>query len=155
MGQRHSHDCEASLQRLSDYMKANHLRATQERETVVRKLYEFDLPAAAEEIHDYIVESYHLSKATVYNTLSLLCRCGVLTANRGKDGRNYYGFPTQRGVEIVCRICGRDIKADSSGFDEAFGSLKVRGFEPEWYSVRVTGLCSRCRKKLKLTNNKQ
>lgn len=155
MGQRHNHDCEASLKRLSDYIKANNLRATQERETVVRKLYECGLPATAEQIHEYIIRGYHISKATVYNTLTLLCRCGVLMVSRGEEGRNLYYFPTQNSVEIVCRICGREIKADASGFDDAFASLKARGFVPEWYSLKVTGLCTRCRRKLKLTNNKQ
>ena len=67
-------------QKLSDYVRINSLRYTQERETLLDAIYLTEAPFSAEAMSKQMSEKRRMrvSRATVYNNLSLFERAGLV-----------------------------------------------------------------------------
>lgn len=88
-----------------------------------------------------------VSRATVYRTLDLLVEAGflskMLTENQAiyevVKGRHHHDH-------LVCTICGETLEVFSDALEKAQDDLcREHGFLPVSHSLRVEGLCARCR----------
>ena len=101
-----------------------------------------------DEVYRSAKESYpFIDVATVYRTLHLLKRLGVVTEVAIGDRLHYeLTDPQGRHHHMVCHECGGAYNLDPDYLEE-FRKTLVRefGFEPDLDHFTVTGICSGCR----------
>lgn len=120
-------------------LRARGCVVTPQRRAVLRFLDgNTDHPTAAEVLAGVTVTDPLASRATVYNTLSLLEECGaVLLVKDGDEVR--YDPNTATHHHTICMDCGRfdDVDADRV-------QVKFDGRETRDASVTLRGRCPRC-----------
>ena len=108
-----------------------------------------DSHISAEEIHGQIVAKYpNVNISTVYRTLELLTRLGLVTETDLGEGRVRY-HPAEQGHHhhLVCRGCGAIIDLDESLLTPLRNALLQRyKFEAELRHMAIFGRCADCRK---------
>ena len=90
-----------------------------------------------------------LNKVTVYRTLSLLKKHGLvdeLDLMHLQSGRHYYEARTMRDhIHLACVKCGRIQEFESSLFEKLKGQIeRERRFRIEVVRVEAGGLCDQC-----------
>ena len=87
-----------------------------------------------------------MSRATVYNTLDLLCRRGEIAELTVDPQRRRYDPDTSAHHHLICRSCGLivDIFRD---FQLSLSDGESESFLVESTHVQFTGLCPPCRKR--------
>lgn len=122
-------------------LKTNNKRCTPERIKILRCAMSahghFDVGGLYATLEK---DSYHVSLATVYNTVELLCGCGLLRRYRFADGIAKYEFVKNNHTHLICTVCGK-VREVKSG-DEPLRSY--RGFKPQYAALYVYGVCSAC-----------
>ena len=89
----------------------------------------------------------NVSRATVYRTLALLMREGLLRkVPLGTDHAHYEPIRGDAHHEhLVCTKCGRVIEFVSPALERAIArACEEHGFEAAGHRVEVTGICSQC-----------
>lgn len=89
-----------------------------------------------------------ISRATVYRTLPLLVRCGLLREVIFTEHHSHYEimYNRQHHEHFVCTKCGRTMEFDDSELERVLRKVaRAARFEPVSHKVEVYGLCERCR----------
>ena len=118
---------------------------TKHRETVLTVVQSSkDHPTARQVFDRSLKRDPRLSMATVYNSLNFLTEGGyVRRLDSGEDGTRYDGILAQHD-HLICRQCGKIEDVDLLPSERArFSTLS--NFHVEEVSLRITGLCVRCR----------
>lgn len=131
------------------YLKQNGLRDTYERRTVADALNDcaehFDLDQLS-----LIIETKggHVSRATLYNTITLLLKAELIRRQQFAHGRVLYEcvnrLPSGNQLHLVCTDCGKITDVRSSAVIKEISGMKFGSFVPDYVSLTVYGLCSRC-----------
>ena len=105
---------------------------------------------SAEEIYAQVAARYpHVNISTVYRTLELLKRLGmVYEINLGEGRIRYHSEKSGHHHHLVCQNCGREIDVDEAALaplKEAL--LRDYSFSAELRHVAIFGLCEDCRRK--------
>lgn len=138
----------------SEFLGSCARRCTPERLAVLDAALDRNEPFGAEELLDDLSEksAINVSRATVFNTLPLLIRAGLLR-RVFLGGEALYeslrpGKALKPTVYMVCSICGKTRRIDSAGFGQWAAMLTPRGFhvEPNASIAYLSGCCSQCRK---------
>ncbi len=124
-------------------------RLTPQRIMILSAIENSDNHISAEEIYAQIVAKYpNVNISTVYRTLELLKRLGLVTETNLGGGRVRY-HPAEKGRHhhIVCRECGAIIDLDES----LLASLKTAllqeyKFDADLRHLAILGRCVKCRK---------
>jgi Fur family ferric uptake transcriptional regulator len=123
-------------------------RLTPQRMMVLTAIENSDNHISAEEIYAQVVKKYpHLNISTVYRTLELLHRLGLVTQTDLGGGRVRY-HPADKGHHhhLVCQECGKVIDLDESVLDHLKMVLRRDyKFEPDIRHLAFFGLCDDCR----------
>lgn len=128
-------------QQFQNYLKSNRKRCTAERFKILRCAMSahghFDVGGLYASLEK---DLYHVSLSTVYNTVELMCDCGLVRRYRFADGTAKYEFVTGNHTHLVCTVCGkvREMKADAEPL------RSYRGFKPQYAALYVYGVCSAC-----------
>jgi Fur family ferric uptake transcriptional regulator len=124
-------------------------RLTPQRMMVLDAIEKSDHHISAEEIYAQVITKYpHLNISTVYRTLELLHRLGLVTETDLGGGRVRY-HPADKGHHhhLVCQECGRVIDLDESVMDDLKTVLKRDyDFTPDIRHLALFGVCSDCRR---------
>ena len=131
---------------LSAALRDRGQRVTSQRLVIHHALREADRHVTAEEVLDSVAERLpNVSLPTVYATLDLFERLGIVRRIRAGNGAVLYDPLAVPHHHLVCRSCGRvedlEQKVDLSPAMRAAGRV---GFEPDGAELVVSGLCSRC-----------
>ena len=105
---------------------------------------------SAEEIYAQVAAKYpHVNISTVYRTLELLKRLGmVYEINLGEGRIRYHSERKGHHHHLVCQNCGAVIDIDESKLSSLRDALlRDYNFRAELRHVAVFGLCEDCRKK--------
>jgi Fur family peroxide stress response transcriptional regulator len=119
---------------------------TKHRETVLTVVQSSkDHPTARQVFERSLRKDPRLSMATVYNSLNFLTEGGyVRRVDSGGDGTRYDGILAHHD-HLICRQCGSIEDVDLMPSDRARFATPSH-FQVEEISLRVTGLCPRCRR---------
>jgi len=122
-------------------------RLTPQRMMVLDAIENSEHHISAEEIYAQVIMKYpHLNISTVYRTLELLHRLGLVTETDLGGGRVRY-HPADKGHHhhLVCQECGRVIDLDESVTDNLKKVLK-RDYEftPDIRHLALFGTCADC-----------
>ena len=124
-------------------------RLTPQRMMVLDAIESSEHHISAEEIYAQVIMKYpHLNISTVYRTLELLHRLGLVTETDLGGGRVRY-HPADKGHHhhLVCQECGRVIDLDESVTDNLKLVLK-RDYEftPDIRHLALFGTCADCKR---------
>jgi Fur family ferric uptake transcriptional regulator len=76
---------------LDHYMRAHNMRRTQERFQILEVVYNYDDHFDVEELYNHLLRNgFMVSKATVYNTLELFLKAGLVRKHHFSPGVAHY-----------------------------------------------------------------
>lgn len=131
--------------RLTSYLRDHHLRKTPERYAILERASAMTAHFGVDQLYNTLEsEGYHVSKATVYNTLELLVEAGIL--NRHLFATNITRYELERGshLHLICRRCGKIRELDAPELTAALLNGDYAGFIPEYSSSSIYGICEEC-----------
>ena len=124
-------------------------RLTPQRMLVLSAIESSDDHISAEEIYAQVVAKYpHVNISTIYRTLELLNRLGLVTETDLGGGRVRY-HPAGKGHHhhLVCQECGKIIDLDESVLSSLKGVLlREYKFSADLRHLAIFGRCADCRK---------
>ncbi|MFC1736338.1 Fur family transcriptional regulator [Candidatus Hydrogenedentota bacterium] len=91
-----------------------------------------------------------VSKATIYRTLELLIKSGLVRILDYDDAHHHYEhvFGHEHHDHLVCKACGSIAEFDNQEIEKLQNEVCAeRGFKPESHSLRIFGLCKVCTQK--------
>jgi len=122
-------------------------RLTPQRMMVLSAIENSDNHISAEEIYAQVVAKYsHVNISTVYRTLELLKRLGLVTETDLGGGRVRY-HPADKGHHhhLVCQECGRIIDLDESVLSSVKSRLlREYKFSADLRHLAIFGRCANC-----------
>ena len=123
-------------------------RMTPQRAMIVSAIENSDNHISAEEIYAQVVAKYaHVNVSTVYRTLELLKRLGMVTETDLGEGRvRYHPAGKGRHHHLVCHECGATIDLDESVLSPVKDVLRQQyGFIADLRHLAIFGHCVKCR----------
>jgi len=124
-------------------------RLTPQRMLVISAIENSDDHISAEEIYSQVVTKYpHVNISTIYRTLELLKRLGLVTETDLRGGRVRY-HPADKGHHhhLVCQECGAVIDLDESVLTPVKDMLLQRfEFTADLNHLAIFGRCINCNK---------
>ena len=137
---------------LTEYLKAKRLRKTPERYAILDKVCEmnkhFDIEALYAAIEG---DGYHVSRATIYNTMELLTDCGLVRRHQfGSQPAQYEcvaGLSTH--IHLICQQCGKIKEAKDPELIAFMKNRNYSAFHQAFFNMYVYGLCSACARRNK------
>ena len=131
------------------FLKESGQRYTKQREDIVTEIYKIRTHF---EVEDFISQlkkkDIPFSRATVYRTIKQLLECNLIQKITTKDGRVFYerGGEHQQHDHLICNQCGKLFEIHDSSIDDILGMYaKKLGFEPQYRSLHVYGVCKSCK----------
>ena len=122
-------------------------RLTPQRMMVLSAIENSDNHISAEEIYAQVIAKYpHVNISTVYRTLELLKRLGLVTETDLGGGRVRY-HPADKGHHhhLVCQECGRIIDLDESVLSSLKSTLlREYKFSADLRHLAIFGRCPNC-----------
>lgn len=122
-------------------------RLTPQRMLVLAAIDGSDHHISAEEIYAQVVTKYpHVNISTIYRTLDLLKRLGLVTETDLGGGRVRY-HPVDKGHHhhLVCQACGAIIDLDESVFSSLKSQLlREYKFSADLRHLAIFGHCANC-----------
>lgn len=131
------------------YLREQGLPVTQQREAIAEAVFGAQGQLSVEEIESALRQrGERIGKATIYRTLEMLVKSGLVEEHDFGEGFKRYEhlFGQQLVREhLVCTECGKVTDIHSSELvriqeEEA----KRHGFLPARYRLQIYGLCARC-----------
>lgn len=141
---------------LSQYLAQHKMRRTPERFAILDKVFEIHGHFTIESLHDYLeTEGYHVSRATLYNTIQLLLKCGLVRRNQFQSQSPRYErvINPSRHYHLVCSRCGKVREIKDSVVDRILTTFRFGTFHPAYIDLNIYGLCGACNRKTKTNNS--
>ncbi len=143
---------------LTAYLIKKKLRKTEERYTILQQICEFPAHFDIISLHENLESlNFHVSKATLYNNLDLFIEAGLIVRHFITPQNVQYELRSiaETHQHLICTYCG-DVKEIRDQILKAnIGKLKLRRFTPEFSSLYIYGICSRCTYRMRLESQKQ
>jgi Fur family ferric uptake transcriptional regulator len=133
-----------------DRLSEKGYRLTPQRLMILSAIESSSEHISAEEIYAQVVAKYpHVNISTVYRTLELLKRLGmVYEINLGEGRIRYHSERRGHHHHLVCQNCGAVIDIDESTLSSLREALlRDYNFRAELRHVAIFGLCEDCRRK--------
>ncbi len=130
------------------YLSEKKLRKTEERYTILRQIVHltghfdtYTLYAIMEE------NNYHVSKATLYNTLDILVDAGIVIRHQFNTQSVQYELRTlaESHFHLVCTRCGAIKEIKNSHVRQQVNGMKTNRFSVEFILLYLYGVCGKCR----------
>lgn len=138
---------------LCEYIEKHQLRNTAERFTILASVCELER-FSVEELQQSLT-GITISRATVYNALTLMQKAGIvhrLEKEFGKRSAIYeIIFIKTSSIKIICRNCGRVGEVKDPTIQRMLDDKNFTNFIHERYSLYLYGHCKVCRRKLLLS----
>ena len=143
--------------KLKDRFASHSSRLTAPREAILKYLSRSSKHMSAKEIYNYLHRSYPgIGLSTVYRTLDLLAKMGIVAKLSIGDGQRRYEFKTEEKDEhhhhLICTICGKIINY-SEFLDEELDLIrkteeklaKKYNFIIQDHNIEFLGICEKCK----------
>ena len=150
MPHRKEHSIETAIQLLREYLTEQGLKHTPERYSIMTaacRLQQFTI----DELRAALTE-LAISRATIYNTLSLLEDARLVQKLDKEFGVRTAKYEwvkdRESSVQMVCLKCGRVSPVKDSTISRMLADKRWTNFVPQRFSLYVFGECKVCRRKL-------
>lgn len=145
-------------QSFTEYLTEKKLRKTEERyaifECICRFSGHFDMYSLQEKLEE---TNFHVSKATLYNTLDVLEDGGLIVRHQLNAQSVQYELRAlaETHLHLICMKCGAIREMKDSMLKKDVNNLKISRFTPEFHALYIYGICSKCKFKLQQKNSKK
>ncbi len=143
----------AALTAFTQYMTKQRLRKTPERYAILDKVMEMNSHFIIDTLHQMLeADGYHVSLATVYNTMQLLVDAGLVRRHTFGNQTAQYEKITEASSNhhhLVCSRCGKVKEVNDPEVDAVLSSRRYSSFQPAYADLYIYGVCSRCLRKSK------
>lgn len=131
------------------YLRQQGLPVTQQRESVADVVFNSPEHLSVEEIEDTLRDrGERIGKATVYRTMELLVRSGLVEEHDFGEGFKRYEHLFGQGSvheHLICTHCGTVTEFESPEVERVQEQASRRhGFLPHRHRLEIYGLCSAC-----------
>lgn len=136
---------------LNKFIRNNGMRYTQERETILRTIYNMGDKISVEDIlteHERMYPDKRICRSTVYNCIRLLLELNIINEMKDKNNTVYRKvFGNGNVVELICKRCRKTHLVVLNHGDMLMNHLGSADFQVQSYRLTLYGLCSKCRLK--------
>lgn len=137
------------LRAIGEFMRSRGLRLTGPRRRVVEKLLAVKGHVAADELLELLRrDRTPVSKATVYRTLALVSRSGLIDGHDFDRRKRLYEPMIGRAHHdhLYCIACGKVIEFSEEAIERLQDMVVARHrFTPVYHSHKIFGYCEECR----------
>lgn len=138
-----------NAEQFNNYLKSNKLKLTSERVAILEQVFAYDDHFRAEDLLVRMRQNGHqVSRATIYRTLPLLVKSGLLTEVIDAQKQSHYEHINalqQQHAHLICLRCGKLIEFKNVEIDSLQESVcKAYGFKPIKYRNEILGYCFEC-----------
>ncbi len=137
-----------AVKKLHQYLAQHHLRRTPERDMILEFVATLHGRFTPMTLRDSLAEKgITLSQATVYNSLNLFARAGLIR-RRPSDGKEAHYEPaleSDRHIVLVCTKCGSKREIRDAELMKMISVRRFQSFAMDGFELLVRGVCSKCR----------
>ena len=143
---------DALLEKFKKVLRENGLKYTQQREVLLKTLYNNDEHFTPEKLYLFIKENHpelNIGIATVYRTLKLLEESDMVTSiSFGAQGKKFELATKPHHDHMICRKCGVIIEFEDSTIEKRQAIIaKEHGFKLTGHMMQLYGICKDCQSK--------
>lgn len=134
---------------LTRFMAEQGMRKTPERYAILDVVMQMKGHHSADQILAMMPATFHVSRGTIYSTLSLLVECGLLYNHQMEGATLYecaYGRPTHH--HYICTGCQKIWDLQDSSIEQVASKVKTPRFKKLRCSTYIFGICNICQAKL-------
>lgn len=136
----------------TSFLKRKGLRKTPERYAILDNVFDMNEHFFIESLLSRMERgSFHVSRATLYNTMQLLQEAGLVCRHQFENQAPQYErvIPSATGSHhhLICRSCGKVKEIKDPELLKLLQSRRYRTFHPEFLTLYVYGTCSMCQRK--------
>ena len=141
----------AAITKFGTFLQEQGLKLTSEREALVREIFSIHYHFEADELLFKMKQNnVKISRATVYRTLELLVKSGLV--RRVHLGEDHYHYEHVSGNShhdhLICTACGTVIEFHDEALEQRQREICERKkFTPTFHNLQILGLCDSCRRK--------
>ncbi len=142
---------EREIIRFQDFLQRQGLKLTTERSALVREIFSIHYHFEADELLFKMKEkSLKISRATVYRTLELLVKSGMV--RRVHLGEDHYHYEHVTGNShhdhLICTTCGGVIEFHDEVLEQRQRDIcEKKKFTPTFHNLQILGVCDSCTRK--------
>ena len=146
-----THLVEKHTRKFQEFLQQQGLKLTSERTALLREIFSTHYHFEADELLFKMKEkSVKISRATVYRTLELLVKSGLV--RRVHLGEDHYHYEHVSGDShhdhLVCTICGAVIEFHDEELERRQREIcEKKKFTPTFHNLQILGVCDSCRRK--------
>ncbi len=131
---------------LDNYLATNQHRKTPERYAILDAVYSIGGHFTMEELNDELEKKhFHVSKATLYNTIRLFLELRIIVRHNLTDGTKYEArFDNENHVHQVCTVCGKVTEIQMPSVNNAISKAKSGNFRRDGFALYIYGVCLEC-----------
>lgn len=130
------------------FLSEGKFRKTPERYAILRKALEMNSHFEVDALHDAIEnDGYHVSRATVYNTVELLNKAGILRKNVFGQNSAIYEVNRDNHIHLVCKCCGKIKEIENPHIASHLMQLNPDNFIADSFAITLFGMCGECSEK--------
>ena len=139
------------INRFQTFLAAQGLKLTNERTALLREIFSTHYHFEADELLFKMKEkSVKISRATIYRTLELLVRSGMVRrVHLGEDHYHYeYVSGNSHHDHLICTTCGSVIEFNDPALEQRQREICERKkFIPTFHNLQILGVCDACSRK--------
>src|SRR5688572_14439313 len=142
---------EREIGRFQDFLQRQGLKITTERSALVREIFSIHYHFEADELLFKMKQKgLKISRATVYRTLELLVKSGLV--RRVHLGEEHYHYEHVSGNShhdhLICTVCGGVIEFHDEALEQRQLEIcEKKKFTPTFHNLQILGVCDSCRRK--------
>jgi Fur family ferric uptake transcriptional regulator len=142
---------EREINRFQQFLGGLNLKLTNERKALVREIFSIHYHFEADELLFKMKEKHvKISRATIYRTLELLVKSGMV--RRVHLGEDHYHYEHVTGNShhdhLICTTCGSIIEFHDEVLEARQREIcEKKKFTPTFHNLQILGICDACRRK--------
>jgi len=141
----------ALLERFRRHLRDQHLPVTRQRDLIAQTVLTSDEHLSVETIQRRLKDrGERVGTATIYRTLDVLVRSGLVRAHDFGEGfKRYEPMPQQAHHEhLICLRCGKVVEFQNDRLERMIPIIAdEHAFQHQRHRVEVYGLCRDCRRR--------
>jgi len=143
-----SFDSNPMVKKFNEFLDIKGLRKTSERSAIISRIASVPNHFTIDQLQQMMDEtSFHVSRATLYNTVELMLEAGLLRRHVFEGMQAQYERVTTPHTHLVCTTCGKIKEVRDANFIGFMNARRFTAFNVDYYSLYVYGTCSTCARK--------
>ncbi|HUP50135.1 MAG TPA: transcriptional repressor [Thermoanaerobaculia bacterium] len=144
-------DLDREIKAFRAFLLSQGLKLTRERESLLREIFATHYHFEADELLFRLKEkNIKTSRATIYRTLDLLVRSGLVRrVHLGEDHYHYERITRNSHHDhLICTTCGGVIEFHDSDLEaRQLEICRRKKFTPTFHNLQILGICNDCLRK--------